>query len=261
VFLTLLTAAAVVTNRFQPAAPQRSSHPVQPWREEPSLNWRDEPPPWREDTRRDDAHTWRDDPPQNSWRDDTHQHNWREETPHNWRDDSRPVPRGDEPHDRPRYTGAYQPPSFRNGQSNQFYSGDRSRTENSSGFSGYNSYGGGSNASSSNYGYSGASSAHRFSAGGPSFGSRAWAEDDEGEMDFRQPIVIPATAPGANAGVSSRSSMNGPSESASGGAKAGTVDNSARNTVRLLDPVEEARLLAKRKQLELERMEQQVITT
>ena len=248
------SAAAAPTNRFQPAAPQRSQ-PVQSWREEANHGWRDEPVSWRDDSQ----HAWRDDPPSHSWRDDSHHHNWRDDTPHNWRDDSRPVPRSDEPQDRPRYTGAYQPPSFRGVQSNSYFSGDRNRAESSSGLTGYNAYGGGANTSNSSYGYGGASSAHRYASGGPTFGSRAWAEDDEGEMDFRQPIVIPATAPGGTAGVSSRGGMNGVSESGGGGGnKLGTADSGVRNSVRLLDPVEEARLLAKKKQLELERMEQQV---
>ena len=192
-----------------------------------------------------------------------HHHNWREETIHNWREDSKPVPRGDEPQDRPRYTGAYQPPSFRGGQNNQYYGVERSRTESSSGPPGYSSYGyggGGSNTSANNFGYGGSGSSNRNA--GPSFGSRAWAEDDEGEMDFRQPIVIPATAPaGTHTGSSNggRSGMNGVSEGVSAGShKPAAGDTAGRAAVRLLDPVEEARLLAKKKQLELERMEQQV---
>ncbi len=177
------------------------------------------------------------------------------------------MPRSDEPQDRPRYTGAYQPPSFRGaGQSNNFYGGPRNRADMGSGPPSHGSYGygaGGGSSNSGNYGYGGAagyggaSSIQRHTSGGPSFGSRAWAEDDEGEMDFRQPIVIPPMGPSGvtNTKNTSHSILDNGS---SGGHKPGVLDAGGRVAVRLLDPVEEARLLAKKKQLELERMEQQV---
>jgi hypothetical protein len=75
-----------------------------------------------------------------------------------------------------------------------------------------------------------------------SFHTGNWAEDDEGEMDFNKPIVIPAS-----------------NAAAMGDSKGGT--SSGRPSLMMeeeFDPIEEAKRQARRKQQQLERMQEEM---